>query len=500
MSNFKSKLVKRAFILGLVALVCIVFSAFSGPGNGDELSGDTVDKIYTVTRGEFNITVLMDGTLDAIKRHDLRCDVRWNDKIISQIAKDGTYVKKGDVIIEIDPEPREKDRERHAMELDENQKELAVALEDISMIRASNLSSISAAADRYRTAQEAYQKYMELEYDQKRRTLFSEIDKAKISLATMEQTLSDAKDSRSSSQSMEQAELDKLDAAVEQAESKVNDAAKALRNAEDNLRVFRQYDHPQKERSLTEAVNQARLSLQQSVVQARGKDVQAERKVNWLKKKVVSAQKDLDNAIKDLECMTITAPVDGIVSFGNPHRPHWREPKEFKVGTQLNYQEIVATIPDLSKFQVTIDVPEEYRSRVKLGQPAMLRSPAIPNLKMKGEVAEIAPMAEHVISWDKGSPKIYRTQISTDDADKRMMPGMTVKVEIIVETVKDAVFVPVEAVYNREGKTYAVLDSAVKPQEVEVKTGRSSIHFVEILEGLKADDKVQLFRRAGSGK
>jgi multidrug efflux pump subunit AcrA (membrane-fusion protein) len=81
-----------------------------------------------------------------------------------------------------------------------------------------------------------------------------------------------------------------------------------------------------------------------------------------------------------------------------------------------------------------------------------------------------------------------------------MMPGMTVKAEIVVETVKDAIYVPVEAVYNREGQAYARLKTLTGDTEIKVETGRSSVHYVEILSGIKDGDEVMLFRRAGAKK
>jgi HlyD family secretion protein len=103
-------------------------------------------------------------------------------------------------------------------------------------------------------------------------------------------------------------------------------------------------------------------------------------------------------------------------------------------------------------------------------------------------------MATHVIYWDKNSPKIYPTQIATEGSDDRLMPGMTMRVEIHIEDVVDVLFVPIEAVYNREGAKYCKVRALTGMTEVEVETDRSSTDYVEITSGLRAGQEVLLHR------
>jgi HlyD family secretion protein len=113
---------------------------------------------------------------------------------------------------------------------------------------------------------------------------------------------------------------------------------------------------------------------------------------------------------------------------------------------------------------------------------------------MRGELTKIAPMAASLERWNPNSPKVYAVEISTDSSDARLRPGMTVDVEIYIETVEDALLLPVEAVYSREGKTVCRVLTPAGPVEREVETGRASTHFVEILGGVKAGAEVLLHR------
>jgi len=78
--------------------------------------------------------------------------------------------------------------------------------------------------------------------------------------------------------------------------------------------------------------------------------------------------------------------------------------------------------------------------------------------------------------------------------DPRLMPGMTMRVEIIVETVTNVLHLPIEAVFQREGKTFARVKGVTGVEERPVTTGRTSNSFVEILSGLEEGERVTLYQ------
>ena len=158
----------------------------------------------------------------------------------------------------------------------------------------------------------------------------------------------------------------------------------------------------------------------------------------------------------------------------------------------------MARIPDLSQFLVKCEIPEIYRSRIQVGLDAVLKNSALPNLVMQGQIDTIASMSERLNQWDARSPRVYKTTISTNTADARLMPGMTVEVEIMVDSVHDVLFVPVEALYNQEGDTYCQVQGTFDVEERLIETGRVSTSFVEVLDGLEAGDVVLLHHKEGS--
>jgi multidrug efflux pump subunit AcrA (membrane-fusion protein) len=67
------------------------------------------------------------------------------------------------------------------------------------------------------------------------------------------------------------------------------------------------------------------------------------------------------------------------------------------------------------------------------------------------------------------------------------------RVDIGVDDVKGALHVPLDAVFEKDGRTFCYVVSGAKPEERKVKVGRSSADFAEILEGLGDGEKVALY-------
>jgi hypothetical protein len=96
--------------------------------------------------------------------------------------------------------------------------------------------------------------------------------------------------------------------------------------------------------------------------------------------------------------------------------------------------------------------------------------------------------------WLNPDLKTYLTEITIDeDQDiSSLRPGMTAKVEILVDQVADALFVPVQSVTTIDGAPvcYIWKDGQFAPRSVEL--GDSNDSFVVVRAGLDEGDVVQL--------
>jgi RND family efflux transporter MFP subunit len=140
-----------------------------------------------------------------------------------------------------------------------------------------------------------------------------------------------------------------------------------------------------------------------------------------------------------------------------------------------------------------ISLSEVDVANVKIGQEAVLTFDALQEIKIKGKVIEINPLAK----IEQGVVN-YQIKIALQEDDQRIKNGMSVEAEIITNQKKDILLVPNSAIkQNREGKYVEVVLSnnldrfnrgvKLQPSQINkkyIKTGFSNNEFTEILEGL----------------
>ena len=190
--------------------------------------------------------------------------------------------------------------------------------------------------------------------------------------------------------------------------------------------------------------------------------------------------------------MELKAPEDGIVIYVDPDR-RWGN-DEIKIGMDVSKGHILLTIPEMSNLMVDFDLPESYRSKTKAGDRVIISPDSLPGVKFEGVISRIATLPVNQIFWDDSSPKIYRSRITLDQQDPRLVNGMTVQLDVVSEVLKNVLFIPVEAVFEDDSRFFVYRNVDGSPEEVDVKIGRSNDNFVEITDGLKDGDIVYLYR------
>ena len=180
------------------------------------------------------------------------------------------------------------------------------------------------------------------------------------------------------------------------------------------------------------------------------------------------------------------------MTYGDPDRL-WGNP-EVKVGMDGRRKQVIITIPDMSKMIVDVNLPEQYRSKVTVGDPVIITPESIQTIKIKGKIASIASLPVNIIPWDKSTPKIYRTVVDFSDENPKIVSGMSVQVEVVSKILKDVISIPIEAVFEEGGQLLVYRKALSGPEKVNVKIGSTSDSAVEVTEGLEEGDEVYLYR------
>lgn len=475
--------------------LALAFLLLAGCGkSGDET--DQPDQVHEVVRGDFNVVITVNGVLDAVKRYKIEApSISKQGLDIIAAVPDQAVLNKGDVIVEFSDQNYLEELDSQTINIAEAEKNLMILQQDYQMKIADIVSAIKNATDSHRVSKEALEKYVNEDAPLSKSTLQQALEVSRLNVKEERANQAQLKaELLSASMGDESARL-KLETQVETAGLAIENLENLEEKASYNLRMFKQYTFPQQMRKLEQNLVQTEMSLQKQLVNSTAQRVQLEGKMQTqerLLKRLRQQEKDLRD---NIEMLKVIAPVAGTISYGDPNpRRRSQQQKEIIVGTTMNRSEVIGSIPDMSRLIVNVDVPEISRSKISQGTRAEMRIKAFPNLQLSGVVDRISDMATNLQYWDRGSPKIYPTVISLDQNDATLRPGMTVEVDMISEVISDVIYVPVEALFVKEGRVYCNLKKSVGLVEQQVVIGKSSSSYVEILEGLNVGDRVLLSR------
>lgn len=217
-----------------------------------------------------------------------------------------------------------------------------------------------------------------------------------------------------------------------------------------------------------------------------------------------SAQADLEKKKRDMEEVEkkisnskIYAPASGLVV----HAMSWRGGSMAKVqkGDDTWPNQAIMTFPDMSEILSVLKVEEGDINQVVVGQKARVTVESFPDRPYEGTVIKkgtvaITQLQRQRFWFSTGQEsKGFEVQIRLEANDTALRPGMTTRNEIILEEIPDAVHLPLEAVFEKDGKTVVyVKESETKFRMVPVTLGKQTATEAQVLEGLKGTETVFL--------
>ncbi len=166
---------------------------------------------------------------------------------------------------------------------------------------------------------------------------------------------------------------------------------------------------------------------------------------------------------------------------------------------------VVMKIADLNNMIVKSNINEVDIAKFHKGQEAEINLDALPYQQFKGKIIKIAPQAVTV-----NNAKVFPVEISINAVGQLAKPGMTANVTIIGESRKDVLVIPIRAVFsndNNQDIVYLVSETKAAPTAKKtkgmpaaapsgiatpVKLGANDLQQVEVIEGLKENDKILL--------
>jgi RND family efflux transporter MFP subunit len=403
-----------------VALLAIIAAATGVSAWYFAPAGKTDDSaiIARVKKGDFHVVVTSAGELRAKKFVQIQGPLNmqqaevWQTKI-SSLVPEGTVVKEGDVVAELD------------------RSGIAAKLAEISL-----------------ALQKAEAQLTQAQLD------------STLNLATARE------DMKTMELSLEEKRLIKEQAAYESP----------------SIKRQTEIDYEKATRALAQAKTNYVTKTQQAIAKMAevGADVQRQRN------KLTIVQDVLGN-------FTIKAPGSGMVIYVK----EWNGKKK-GVGSQVNaWDPTVATLPDLAQMESLSYVNEIDVRKIAAGQKVTVSLDSDPTKKLAGTVTAVANVGEQRPNADS---KVFEVKILLAQADTTLRPGMTTSNAIETNTVKNALYVPLEAVAVDGTTPFVYKRDGTRVTKQQVETGLANENEIVIAKGLERDDRVLLTAPADHDK
>ena len=282
-------------------------------------------------------------------------------------------------------------------------------------------------------------------------------------------------------------ELERLTTQEANLEVKMLDTAVTLSDLRDNIKNLRfsveeaeitlqqsKFEPPTTIRQAEIALDKAKRSLDQTIKGYSLKVEQARSDMKTIKFNLSEQRQRVADLQKVLEKFIIYAPADGMVIYKRD-----RTNAKRKVGSSISpWDNVVATLPDMSSMISKTYVNEIDVSKVKAGQKVILIVDAFPEKKYTGVVTSVANIGEQLPNADA---KVFEVVIKLDGSDPILRPSMTTGNQIITKTIEDVTYVPLESVqlgadsipfvYTKKGNKQIVVTGEENENNVVIEQG-----------------------------
>jgi RND family efflux transporter MFP subunit len=406
--------------------------------------------LHTVKRDDFELTVTERGEVEAFDVTEVRSLVKSNNttgNAILRIVPEGTEVKKGDFLVELDSS---------ALRTQRTSQKILVNAAKAAEVEAKNT---------YDTAVIAKREYLEGTYLQERQTIESEVFVA-------EENLNRAKEYYAYSQKLaSKGYVNELQ--LEADRFAVEKAKKDLDTAKTKLNVLDEFTKPKMLSTLDSAI---------LIAKAKWDSGQNSYELE---------QEKLEEFDDQIAKCTMVAPEDGIVKYA--HVTDGRGDQEFIVeeGTVVRERQVIITLPNADSMRVNLSVNESLVQYVKPGLAAVISPVGFGDRVLHGEVERVNQYAEPT-GWRQANVKEYKALVAIDQPTPELRAGMTAAVTIRCAEVPDALQVPVQAVYAHGRKLYCFVYKDGAWEAREIKAGPTNDKFFVIESGLNEGDQVAM--------
>jgi len=460
---------KRVVYLALIIVVLGfgVWRLRAISSNGD--AAEITIPMGEITSGALVVTLPVSGFLESAEEIPARSEIAG---FLIEICKDNTLVKPGDFIFQLDTKELTDER-------DDLVRALTDAQEALNSQQADSLTSMTQAQSEADAAEDSLQLAKEK----------AQAEREKIAAQVKYAEGETARSERELSRAQRLANMNYIPG------TKLREAEKAHRRQQFALEQQRAQQADVEKRT-DEQVKDAQGALdlaRHSLVTGKA---HTQSHIQDARIGVAEAQRKLDEVDKKIAQCTVTAPAAGMAVI-ETNATNWPERRPYRLGDQVQSGAAPVKIYDFRKMQVRSQIGEMDISRVHRGQEVFVSSPTQPGSRYRGKVAVVEELAQESNVWQGGTPgkKVFSVLVTLSETDPaHLRPGMTVDLEIVLDSIRKATMLPIRAIFKEGGGSYIYRENGKTFERIPVKTGKRNDLLIEVSGKVGIGERVALER------
>ena len=435
---------------------------------------------HEVKKSDLSITVTEGGILEAVDEVVVKNLLNGKSLILSLIPE-GTQVKKGDLLVELDPADAEKQKQTIELDVETSKASLITSENDLLIEQSTVESDQREALMAIDFAQMDLDKFTQLEKAQQMRDASTQITTEEESLRLSEETFGwSEKLAAKGFETKSQVDRDKLD---------VNNRKKALESAKSKMQILEKFEMPKMQIELQSQFTEAKKKYERLVKQGESKLSRSRGKLAESQRKLKVNEDRLKEINEQLQHTKLYAPLDGIALYAPRTN---RGEDRIAEGIEVRKNRRIISIPNLQEMQVKVKIPEFHISKIKQGQKAFITLESISETRYNGIVTRVNHLPDRSSSWFGSNEQNYSIEILITDTLPNVKPSISATATININDFKDVISIPLQAIISEKETYYCYVKNGSEHVKTKIDLGMQNNSFAHITSGLKEGDEVLL--------
>jgi HlyD family secretion protein len=188
------------------------------------------------------------------------------------------------------------------------------------------------------------------------------------------------------------------------------------------------------------------------------------------------AQLAMQRAQQVIDSLVIRAPFDGVVSVKENRDASggmifWGMVlPEYRAGDQIWPGRPVADVIESGRMEVRAKIDESDRPNLVDGQTAIVEVDALPGEKFNARIGQLSGLASRANFFESASAtRLFDVSLQFDNPDPRLKAGGSVRVTLDGKEMANALHVPRQAVFDKNGKNFVFVKTGDRFEQRDVK-------------------------------